>query len=316
MQAYQRCSLIPLLLVVVCCAGEGAGSGAVSASGCSSVTCEPDYVCIEGECYLRQPDYDLYNLPSPDAPKDYGDVMIQVLPPESSACTCSASPELQTEETLCGWHLGDALSFSVQAKHMVSWGEAPMARVRLSQAWPDESQGDLVIETNSTPGADDLFEFELQRSQLTLADPPDGEYWLRIEAVSTINGPDYAPMVGEFMLPIVVDTTGPIIEILTPTAGETIEGMVQLTLTAEEPLGSSGLMELTVLSLPEDAAAEQWEPVTIWSNGAPDNTTGIWSAEIDLTGFAGKEVTLRVQGTDCVENQAQVDVEVMIELPR
>ena len=246
---------------------------------------------------------------------DYGEIVIRVLPPDSF-CGCSGPMKFQTEETLCGWHFSDVFQFRVQALHTALGyeGVEGIAQVKLYQHWPANPEGDTKIRTLSMPDSDGLFTFQVERSDLALATAPDGTYWLRLEVVSAILGPDGLSITKDFVIPFDVDTTGPTLHVIAPGDGQKLSSSATVVFTAEEGANQSGIAVLQVFI---QKGQGTWEPLDISLPVTTPNGKETYVGTLDLKDFDTQDTTLRIQGTDCLGNMSHEDVEIrIIAIPR
>jgi len=252
-----------------------------------------------------------------DAPEviDFGGIVVRALPPDSF-CGCSGPPTFQTEETLCGWHLSEQLQFRVQAEHSALGldGVEGIAKVMLFQHWPMDPEGGINLSNLSAPESDGLFTFQVDRTQLDLPDPPDGNYWLRLEVISKIQGSDGLPMRRNFVIPFVVDTQGPELKIIAPTEGQKLSASASIVFSAEESAAASGVEGFKVSYLKEQA---QWEDMDVSFPVLKPNEKDTYVDTLDLTEFETLDTTLRVEGIDCLGNSNYAFVNVrIIAIPR
>ena len=246
----------------------------------------------------------------------YGEILLEVFPPEPF-CGCSLSEiGWQGEGSLgCGWHISDSFFFRVRAEHTALGLVGPdgIAQVKLWQHWP--AGEDKKLKTLSNPD-DGLFTFQLEASQLTLTEGnPDGNYWLRVEVVSAIAGPDGLPMTRDLVIPLDVDTTGPAISIISPATGQKLSGATTVVFTGDDGEAASGVAAFQVL---HQKGPGQWEPLEATFEVTNPNGKDTYVSSLDLSEFATYHATtLRVQGEDCLGNVSFADVAVrIIAIPR
>ncbi|MFH1532021.1 MAG: VCBS repeat-containing protein [Pseudomonadota bacterium] len=303
-------SRYPVLTLAAICAGFFM---APLLTGCPGNTPQEDVVGADtGEPDgVVDPDAEIDVVP----PIDYGQISIRLLPP-GEFCGCSGPPIFQTAETLCGWHLGDTITFRVEALHTALGfeGAKGIEQVKLFQHWPTDPTGGIKLRTLSSPDVDGLFTFEVDRAQLDLPDPPDGTSWLRVEAVSKIKGTDGLAMTKEFVIPLDVDTSGPQIKIIAPSPGQKLSATASIVFTAEEGGATSGIEGFQVLI---QRGPEQWEPLDVSFPILEPNAKNTYVDTLDLKDEETQDTTLRVEGTDCLGNVTHVDVNVrIIAIPR
>ena len=264
---------------------------------------------------------DTYDVDTPEAGDTapeaiaYGEILLEVFPPEPF-CGCSLSEiGWQGEGSVgCGWHLSDSFFFRVRTEHTALGyvGIDGIAQVKLWQHWP--AGEDKKLKTLSNP-EDDLFTFQLEASQLNLTEGnPDGNYWLRVEVVSAITGPDGLPMIRDLVIPLDVDTSGPKISIISPAADQKLSGATTLVFSADDGATASGVAAFRVLHQNTDGA---WVPFDATLEVTDPHGKDTYVSPLDLSKFITQDTTLRVEGEDCLGNINFADVAVrIIAIPR
>ncbi len=249
-----------------------------------------------------------------DAAIEYGEIQLDLLAPMLN-CGIPCPAGFQDAESLCGWHLGESFSFRVRARHTALGleGVEGIARVKLYQHWPT-GDGDILLKTLSNPEADGLFTFQVERSQLDLPDPADGTYWLRVEVTSEIKDLDGIPMTKEIIIPLDVDTQGPELKVITPSAGQKLSNTASIAFTAEEASHAAGIKELKVLI---QRGQGNWDDLEVPLPVINSNAKATYVETLDLTEEDTQDTTIRVEATDCLGNISHADVDVrIIAIPR
>jgi hypothetical protein len=189
------------------------------------------------------------------------------------------------------------------AAELVDPGELLRGRVNLIARTPDLRSTQMIFEL-AEEGSSDWHALGTTRAPFHLSVDTeqfaDGSYELRIESITAEGQSVHSRRFG----PYVIDNTPPVIKIVKPIEGETLQGRAELLVEVADDVSGPAQVELSF------SQGEEWE---ILAELEPDEgeVRGLWLTSECRPG----ECRLRVKASDRAGNEAEEAIDLTIAAP-